>query len=50
MHDGKQYVAVVGSTGNYSNAAGAADTAEARFKRGGATLYVFALPATVAGN
>jgi lanthanide-dependent methanol dehydrogenase len=51
MHDGKQYVAVIGSTRSNPNVnAGTPELAEGRFNRGGATLYVFALPATVAGN
>jgi hypothetical protein len=51
MHDGAQYVAVIAGTGsNQAVNAGADAQAEARFKRGGATLYVFALPTMVAGN
>jgi alcohol dehydrogenase (cytochrome c) len=51
MHDGTQYIAVIASTRANPNVdAGAADTAEGRFNRGGATLYVFALPTAVAGN
>jgi PQQ-dependent dehydrogenase (methanol/ethanol family) len=52
MHDGRQYVAVIGSSG--SNPTVNADTPDAahegRFDRGGAVLYVFALPTAVAGN
>jgi PQQ-dependent dehydrogenase (methanol/ethanol family) len=50
MHDGRQYVAVIGSDGSSSVNANDAANDAARFGRGGATLYVFALPATVAGN
>jgi outer membrane protein assembly factor BamB len=51
MHDGRQYVAVIASEdGNQFVNAGADDRAEDRFRRGGATLWVFALPSTVAGN
>ena len=49
--DGRQYVAVIGSEdGNQSVNAGAGEMDEDRFRRGGATLYVFALPTSVAGN
>jgi outer membrane protein assembly factor BamB len=51
MHDGQQYVAVIGSTRSNPNVnAGTPEVAEGRFNRGGATLYVFALPTAVAGN
>jgi PQQ-dependent dehydrogenase (methanol/ethanol family) len=51
MLDGRQYVAVIGSTrSNPSVNPNTAEVAEGRFNRGGATLYVFALPTAVAGN
>jgi lanthanide-dependent methanol dehydrogenase len=50
--DGRQYVAIIGSQlgGNNRVAADAAADADIRFRRAGATLYVFALPRAVAGN
>jgi alcohol dehydrogenase (cytochrome c) len=44
--DGRQYVAIIGSQlgGNTQVQANAAADADARFRRSGATLYVFALP------
>jgi PQQ-dependent dehydrogenase (methanol/ethanol family) len=51
MHEGRQYVAVIGSNRSNLNVNPGDDpNAQARFQRGGATLYVFALPTAVAGN
>ncbi len=52
MHDGKQYIAIIASSAA-SNTAVAVDAAAddaARYRRSGSTLYVFALPDTVAAN
>jgi PQQ-dependent dehydrogenase (methanol/ethanol family) len=49
--DGRQYIAVIGSNRSNLNVnPGDAPNDQARFNRGGATLYVFALPTSVAGN
>ncbi len=49
--DGRQYIAVIGSNRSNLNVnAGDPAEAQARFNRGGATLYVFALPTAVAGG
>ena len=50
--DGRQYVAIIGSQlgGNTRVAADAAADADIRFRRSGATLYVFALPRSAAGT
>jgi outer membrane protein assembly factor BamB len=51
MHEGRQYVAIIAGEGGNPNYVGnPGETAEGRFQRGGSTLYVFALPETVAGN
>ena len=50
--DGRQYVAIIASQlgGNNRVQADAAADADIRFRRSGATLYVFALPRAVAGT
>jgi PQQ-dependent dehydrogenase (methanol/ethanol family) len=49
--DGRQYIAVIGSSSGTSNVdAGDGPNADERWRRGGSTLYVFALPTSVAGN
>jgi hypothetical protein len=51
MLNGVQYVAVIGSAEGGSNIdAGDGAAADERFRRGGSSLYVFALPTAVAGN
>ena len=51
MLDGVQYLAVIGSSSGTSDVdAGDGPAADERFRRGGSTLYVFALPTAVAGN
>jgi PQQ-dependent dehydrogenase (methanol/ethanol family) len=49
--DGRQYIAVIGSqaAGNDAVTAGAPADAGGRFRKSGSTLYVFALPPSVAG-
>jgi PQQ-dependent dehydrogenase (methanol/ethanol family) len=49
--DGRQYVAIIGSQlgGNTQVQPTAAADADVRFRRSGATLYVFALPRSAAG-
>jgi hypothetical protein len=49
--DGRQYIAIIASASNTSqvNFDDAADD-NARYRRAGTTLYVFALPTTVAGG
>jgi lanthanide-dependent methanol dehydrogenase len=49
--DGRQYVAIIGSQlgANTRVAVDAANDADIRFRRSGATLYVFALPRGIAG-
>jgi len=54
MHDGKQYIAFLTSSGHHGtnglvNPDDPTDAAQ-RYHRGGATLYVFALPDAVAGG
>jgi outer membrane protein assembly factor BamB len=50
--DGRQYIAVIGSQAPNDSRVGAEDRpdAEARFRRAGTMLYVFALPPAVAGT
>jgi alcohol dehydrogenase (cytochrome c) len=50
--DGRQYVAIIGSQlgGNTPVQATAATDADVRYRRSGATLYVFALPRAAAGG
>jgi alcohol dehydrogenase (cytochrome c) len=50
--DGRQYVAIISSQlgGDTPVQADAGPDAAARFRRGGATLYVFALPRAIAGT
>ena len=52
LHDGKQYVAYIASSAaaNTAVALDAAPDDGNRYRRSGSTLYVFALPETVAGN
>jgi len=51
MHNGVQYLAVIGSSSGTSNVDAADDAAaDERFRRGGSTLFVFALPSAVAAN
>ncbi len=51
MLDGRQYIAIIGSQENSSNVdAGDGAAADERFRRGGSSLYVFALPDNVAAN
>jgi alcohol dehydrogenase (cytochrome c) len=49
--DGRQYIAIISSQlgANTRVAAEAAADADIRFRRSGATLYVFALPKSIAG-
>jgi glucose dehydrogenase len=49
--DGRQYIAVIGSQQNTSTVNFDDNPADdGRFRRGGSSLYVFALPTSVAGN
>ena len=51
MHNGIQYLAVIASSSGTSDVdAGDGPNADERFRRGGSTLFVFALPSAVAGN
>jgi alcohol dehydrogenase (cytochrome c) len=50
--DGRQYVAIIGSQlgGNTRVQPDAAPDSDVRYRRSGATLYVFALPRNAAGT